>query len=609
MSPETGNTPTMHTFSTKVLSALSALLVFLAASAQAQEATAGLSSPSTSVGAPVEIVVTVRDARSAEVPESLSVEGLQIQLFGRSTRFEMHNFKITSSLTYTYSVVPLQPGEFDIPPFEVRVGNKTLKTNPLRLSVADAGRMQAPPALPQLPSQQLPSTRSGSPQSGALPYFGELLLSKKKAYVGEVIPSELRYYFNTSIGGEVGDRPSFTGEGFTVQNFAHVPKREQIVNGENYIVFAFQTAITPAKSGALQIPSATLEARLQLPGGAPSGMDDFFRQFGGAMPPGMFTNAQNVAIETSPVTLEVVPLPKQGRPDDFSGAIGKFEMQATVNPKKAGPGDPVTLRIVISGQGNFEAMGPPILTGDEGWRTYPPTEKFESSDAINFSGKKSYEFLLIARSDQAQTPSVGFGYFDPDTGKYELLTQPPLAVEARAGESPAALSADATSNKAAPTPVPAITPAVVSPAQAGGAGSWTPLLLSPAFLLANAALALAWMIGFTAFLLHRGSTSPAGIRRKRRRHLKASLAALETCSDNEFTARAVECLLTALDTESHPLAATSRIEALVADGELKHTLHDLLSRDAESKYSAGGVQSLGRDTRTRILEALKKIAA
>ena len=60
----------------------------------AQEATAGLSSPATVVGRPVEMVVTVRDARSAEVPQSLNVPGLRIELLGRSTRFEMNNFKI-----------------------------------------------------------------------------------------------------------------------------------------------------------------------------------------------------------------------------------------------------------------------------------------------------------------------------------------------------------------------------------------------------------------------------------------------------------------------------------------------------------------------------------
>ena len=575
----------------------------------AQEATAGLSSPVTVVGRPVEIVVTIRDARSAEVPQSLSVPGLRIELLGRSTRFEMNNFKMSSSLTYTYSVLPQQAGEFDIPAVEVRVGDKTLKTNPLRISVAEASAMQPPQGLPNAPSPQMPPTGGQAPRSNGLPYFGELVLSKKKAFVGEVIPAEFRYYFNSSIGGEVGDRPNLVGEGFTVQKLANVPKREQIVNGENYIVFAFQTAITPAKSGPLEIPPAKLEARLQLPGSAPAGFDDFFRQFGGIAPPGMFTNMQEVGIETSSTALEISPLPKQGRPDDFSGAIGKFKMEASVSPKKAGPGDPVTLRVVISGQGNFEAMGAPALVDDEDWRSYPPSEKFQSSDSISYSGEKAYEFLLVARTDQQQTPGIRFSYLDPDSGKYETLTQNPLPVQARAGQSPAQTrEAEPDQKKTdAPDSAPTRNPALAG--QAGGASSWTSILVHPAFLMANAALGVIWILALLVIVMRRQAASPAGLRRKKIQKLKADLARLESCPENEFTSRAVACLLTALDTESNPLEAGALMVGLAVDDQTKAQLANLLSCDEELKYSVGGTKAPDRDTRAKILSALKTIPA
>lgn len=595
-------------WSASLTAAVLALFLLLAAPLHAQEATAGLSSPTTSVGRPIEIVVTVRDARSADVPQSLNVPGLSIQLSGRATRFEMNNLKITSSLTYTYSLLAHQAGEFTIPPFEVHVGNKVLKTNSLRLSVAEGGQIQPPSLLPSAPQQQIPSPSGRTGQGNGNPYFGDLILSKRKAYTGEVIPAELRYYFSSSIGGEVGDRPNFTGEGFTVQKFASVPKREQIVNGENYVVFSFQTAITPAKSGTLEIPVATLEARLQLPGSAPSGFDDFFRNFGGAIPPGMFTNAQVVGIETRPTTLEVVPLPKEGRPEDFSGAIGKFKMEASVSPRKAHPGDPVTLRVVISGQGNFDAMGAPILTGDEGWRTYPPTEKFESSDAINFSGKKTYEFVLIARTDQKQTPGVRFSSLAPDTGEYEILTQAPLPVEARGSVTP---TTEPTSDApTAPKPAAATpTPVVPAAAQAAGALSWTPLLLQPAFLMVNAAIAFVWLLALIALFLRRAARSPAGLRRQRQRRLKSRISQLATATDAEFYALAADCLLAALDTEANPLAAVPLIEKSPAPTETKQILLDLLARHAESKYSSTGAKAPEREIRNSIIEILKKTAA
>jgi BatD DUF11 like domain len=602
-------------FRTTLTAALLALLVCIAPRLAAQEATAGLSSPTTYVGQPVEIVVTVRDVRSAEPPSTVDVPGLSIQLFGRQTRFEMNNFKITSSLTFTYSVTPTQAGEFDIPPFEVRVGDRTLKTNPLRLTVADGALAAPPPQLqPGMPPQQFQpppgQQQPGQPQTGGIPYFGELVLSKRKAYTGEVVPAELRYYFNSSIGGEVGDRPTFSGEGFTVQKFANTPKREQIVNGENYVVFSFQTAITPAKSGMLEIPAAKLEARLQLPGSAPPGFEDFFRNFGGAMPPGMFTNAREVAVETRPATLEVVPLPKDGRPDDFGGAIGKFEMEAAVSPKKAGPGDPVTLRVTISGQGNFEAMGAPVLTDDEGWRTYPPTEKFEPTDQVNFVGSKTYEFSLVAREDREKTPGVRFAFLDPDTGKYELLTQEPFAIQASAGQAPATEPADsettpAKTATATPTPTPAPKPA--SSESAAGSSSWTSLLQSPAFLLANALAAAAWIGTLAYILIRRSANSPAGLRRSRKKRLRTKLAALSSAPDADFYRLAAECLHTALDTESSPLDASACLEEAVQDPATRQTLQEILSRDAESKYSASGTSAPDPAARQRIVQALEKI--
>ncbi|MEI8312032.1 MAG: BatD family protein, partial [Verrucomicrobiota bacterium] len=138
------------------------------------------------------------------------------------------------------------------------------------------------------------------------------------------------------------------------------------------------------------------------------------------LPQGMFADNREVTLKTKPVQIEVQPLPKDGRPEDFSGAVGKFSMEATVSPKKVSAGEPVNLKVAVSGQGNFEGMGAPALTGDEGWRSYPPSDKFQSTDSIGFTGEKTFEFALIARQDQTRTPGARFSYFDPSTGKYNV---------------------------------------------------------------------------------------------------------------------------------------------------------------------------------------------
>ena len=576
---------------------------FLAALAglQAQEATAGLSSPSTSVGQPVELVVTVRDARSADVPQKIDVAGLRIELFGRATRFEMNNFKVTSSLTYTYSVVPLNAGEFTIPPIEVQVDKKTLKTNAARLSVMAGAAPQQSQSAP-LPNAPLPRADVPPPAGQVTPYFGDLLLSKKKAYVGEVVPAELRYYFNSRISGEVGDRPNFGGEGFTAQKLSHVPKREQIVNGENYVVFGFQTGITPVKSGALEIPASSLEARLQVPGSPPPGFADIFQQFGGALPPGMFTSTRDVSIQTKPVTLEVVPVPKEGKPENFSGAIGKFKMEASVSPKKAAPGDPVTIKVLVTGQGNFDAMGAPELTEDEGWRSYPPTDKFEPADAIHFTGTKAFEFVLIAKKDRAQTPGLKFTYLDPATGKYESLIQAPFDVEAKAGEAKPEAS---PVGNVTPSPTPRAEPsASQSVVHVGGNSSWVPLFKEPFFILVNLAVATVWGLVLIYVIARKFSESKFMLRRANSRRLTRLIADLENCEDSSFYDQAAGCLISVVggDVESW-----DGISGLMDPD--RQILSSLTERISESKYSPNAVLKPTTEERGRVMQVLKLLVS
>jgi len=116
-----------------------------------------------------------------------------------------------------------------------------------------------------------------------------------------------------------------------------------------------------------------------------------------------------------------------------------------------------------------------------------------------------------------------------------------------------------------------------------------------------------WLLLLFVIVLRRQAVSQAGLRRKRIQRLRADLVALESCPENEFTSRAVACLLAALDTESNPLQTGAIVADLVLDDQTKAQLVNLLSRDEEFKYSVGGAKAPDRDAREKILSALKKI--
>ncbi len=591
-----------------------ALLLFLmagffSASLLAQEVAAGLSSNQARVGEPVQLMVTVRGARGAEVPQTLDVKGLRINLAGRSTQFEMRNFKMSSTLTYTYIVVPQFEGEFTIPGFDVQIEGKTFRTQAMRLVASGAAQVPQMPSMPGLPQNTvpMPSGQPSEPVTEGDPFFAELILSKRKVFVGEVVPVELRFYFNSRIGGQVGERPNFGGEGFTVQKFSNAVKREQVVNGTNYVVFSFQSAITAVKTGTLQIPEASLEARLQVPGRAPQGFEDFFNNL--PIPQGMFTDTREVTLKTKPVQLEVQPLPKDGRPEDFSGAVGKFTMEATVSPRKAAAGEPVTLKVAVSGQGNFEGMGAPVLTGDEGWRSYPPSDKFQSTDAVGFTGEKTFEFPLIARQDQSRTPGVRFSYFDPSTEKYLTLTQEPLPVDAKAGGAPAvAASTPSGEGKAASTPTPAAPPATPDiTAMAGGSGSWTALLFQKGFLLANAFLAAAWLAMLLILVLRKFTRSRAGLKLARKKRLKEALSKLRDADAGEFYGKARDFISLCLNAGGDDLATATLIDSATLPVDLKASLHHVLDRHDALKYAAGGAVPPSLEERQKVIALLKDL--
>src|SRR5437588_10779347 len=94
-----------------------------------------LSDSQPAVGQMVQLEIKVNGANSANVPETISVDGLEIHQTGTSRQFQMHNFDVTSSVTYNYSIMPQRAGTFKIPPQTVRVGSDSLHTPELVLNV------------------------------------------------------------------------------------------------------------------------------------------------------------------------------------------------------------------------------------------------------------------------------------------------------------------------------------------------------------------------------------------------------------------------------------------------------------------------------------------
>src|SRR5207245_330843 len=137
--------------------------------------TAVLSNSQPAVGQMVQLEIKVNGANSANVPQTISVDGLEIHQTGTSRQFEMRNFDVTSSVTYNYTIMPQRAGTFKIPPQTVRVGSDSLRTPELVLNVSSAqsGGRAGPSS----------SSHSGQATVGSKVALAELIVIKKDAFV------------------------------------------------------------------------------------------------------------------------------------------------------------------------------------------------------------------------------------------------------------------------------------------------------------------------------------------------------------------------------------------------------------------------------------------
>ena len=420
------------------------ILAASSAFADSPSVTAVLSNSETVVGETVELQIKVTGPGDASPPEEISIDGLEIHATGQSRQFEIHNFSTSSSVTYNYTILPLRAGKFIIPPQIVRAGGSLLRTPELTLNVADVpGRSSA-----ARPSR---GTQSQSVRPGDL-VFAELIVPKKTAYVGEIVPVQIRMAFDPRVRPRLIEPPEITGQGFTAQKLQESGQNSETINGRPYDVVTYKTAITAAHAGKFELGPVKAKAQVLVPRArnAPRprsrspfdlfDLDDPFSDPFFSNPFAQMGERREVEIKSEPVALEVKPLPPNA-PPSFSGAIGNFTMSTDANPTSVQVGDPIAVTTAVSGRGNFDRVNAPVVEDERGWHKYPPSSKFKQDDEVGISGTKTFETVLSPNEKKQSLPLLAFSYFDPVKEQYVTLRSEPVAISVQGGAAPANVAA------------------------------------------------------------------------------------------------------------------------------------------------------------------------
>jgi hypothetical protein len=271
--------------------------------------------------------------------------------------------------------------------------------------------------------------------------FARLLLPKRELFVGETVPVEIQVGLRPGLVASLNGLPTLNGEEFTLNKLSSRPEQSQeVVDGKPYTLLTWHSVLSAVKPGDFSLTVETpitvkMRAAPKRRARMPKGLfddsmfsdpfdDPFFQDvFGG-------TTEKELTVASEPDALKVLPLPAEGRPAGFSGAVGKFDLSSELSAARSAAGDPLTLRLKVSGTGNFDRVNTMMLGQVDGWKTYKPSAKFAPADNAGYSGEKDFEQAVIPMQAGRQTaPGLALSFFNPDTRQYEIKQTAPLSVD------------------------------------------------------------------------------------------------------------------------------------------------------------------------------------
>lgn len=566
---------------------------------------AALSQSVAAVGESLQLHVKVGGARSEPGPPEVAVDGLDIRYIGPSSSSSMRieNGRVTneSHVIHIYSVIPRREGAFEIPALALDVDGRAYRTQRLTLQVEKGAANQAGTA--------------GAPATL------EIVVPRTTAYVGEMIPVEIRLAVDARVRWEPQSMPELAGEGFTKQKMPEPRQERGRKDGRELNVLVFRTAITPSKAGKLQlgpveIPYVALVPRATRNNRQRSLFDLFDDNVFGDP---LFGERQQFRARAEAVEIDVKPLPAANRPATFSGAVGQFKFTAEGSPQQVKVGDPVTMKLTISGRGNFDRIEAPALVDSAGWRAYPPSTNFNADNDLSTSGTKTFDMAVIPEVKKNAMPPFEFSYFDPEQAKYVTLKSAPapLLVQGGAPPTPPPVTApaqDSTEPAAEPPPQPEATDILGIRYDAGSSRAiFEPLYLRRGFLLAQ----LIPLVALLALLATKLRRADAGAgRASALRHARTSLVGKlrrGDLPDTEFLEAAAKLIQldTALASGREPgsVDAAAARAAFKLDDDAAEVIDKVFADRAELLYAGAGAAGpqLSASERGRMFATIEKL--
>jgi len=368
------------------------------------------------------IEVSGSDAGKIAQPELPEISGFRNigSSTSSSSSFSIVNGKMTSSVTrsYVYTLVPEAAGTFLIPPVSIQFEDKTLVTDPIRITVTE-GTTQPPP--------QTGRQRGSEPEPDENQISDNLFLraelSKTNVVRGEPVILNYRLYSRYDLANlSYVNEPNFVGFWKDDIFFANRMNFSRTTyQGMSFNVMTLRRVVLyPNQSGTLTVPPLEINTDIII---RPRTFFDFDR-------------TRKVNLASQPVSVTVSELPAAGKPESFTGAVGSFRLTSRISESELTAGDTFTYTVEISGNGNFKHFDPPSFPALPVLRQIDPEVVIETQPEGNLiKGEKTIRYPVIAREEGEHTiPPLVFSYYDPQTKTYRTLETPSVKLSVKPSE-------------------------------------------------------------------------------------------------------------------------------------------------------------------------------
>jgi hypothetical protein len=413
-----------------LLLAIALSVVVLPAAARAQSAEVNLESRETHAGTPFFLSVTSEGFDESPTPElaPFQIAGCRVSAAGVapsvSTSITIVNGRRSESRQVTFvhrfQVVCDKAGTYQVPGMTLRQGRRSATTRGGRFAVREVGasdQMAVRLGLPDRPvalgetfDVTLDWYLGADPDdpSFAIPIFDR---ADEFEVTAPAIPPGNREALAFSIGGRQVELP-FTRE------------RAEL-DGKPYTRFRFTAQVTPLKPGTFDLGRAQVTARLPVGWGR-----DAF---------GFRVERKEVfKAEDQPRTLEVTPLPAQGQPPGFAGAVGVgFSIEVRASQTVVRVGDPIELEIIVRGASRLEGIGLPDLAGPGGLPRADFSVPAGKPTGQIIEDGKAKRFAVTVRLLRAvnQVPPIQFPFWNPAKRAYEVASSQAIALSVAGSRS------------------------------------------------------------------------------------------------------------------------------------------------------------------------------